>query len=119
MRPADRVHRIPLPGGVAPGHGPDEVVLRVTDDMLAEGVADIRWLLHDALLTGARWVVVDVRGVEHLTGAAAASLLSAHRTCRARGGSVVLRGPSRRTLELLRRTGLSRVLGLEGLGRSA
>ncbi|SEL82889.1 anti-anti-sigma factor [Blastococcus sp. DSM 46786] len=110
MRPADR----------DPGtDGSGEVVLRLTEEMLADGVADIRWLLHDALLTGARRVVVDVREVEHLSSPAAASLLSAHRTCRARGGSVVVRGANRRTLDLLRRTGLWRVLGMEDLGRSA
>ncbi|MGY1837103.1 STAS domain-containing protein [Blastococcus sp. SYSU DS0510] len=97
-----------------------EVVLRLTEEMLADGVADIRWLLHDALLAGARRVVVDVREVEHLSSPAAASLLSAHRACRARGGSVVVRGANRRTLELLRRTGLWRVLGMEeDLDRSA
>ena len=99
--------------------GGDVVVVRLTEDMLADGVADIRWLLRDAVLTGAREVVVDVREVEHLSSPAVASLLSAHRACRARGGSVVVRGPNRRIMDLLRRTGLWRVLGLEGLDRSA
>ena len=112
----------PVPGGgasTAGREGDDVVVVRLTEDMLADGVADIRWLLRDAVLTGAREVVVDVREVEHLSSPAVASLLSAHRACRARGGSVVVRGPNRRTLDLLRRTGLWRVLGLEGLDRSA
>jgi anti-anti-sigma regulatory factor len=42
-----------------------------------------------------------------------ASLLWAHRICRARGGTVVLRGANRRTLDLLHRTGLERVLQLD------
>ena len=42
-----------------------------------------------------------------------ASFLWAHRICRARGGTVVLRGANRRTLDLLRRTGLWRVLRLD------
>ncbi|WP_456614633.1 STAS domain-containing protein [Blastococcus sp. SYSU DS0828] len=114
VRPADRDTRAP---GAEGGRG--EVVLRLTEEMLADGVADIRWLLHDALLAGARRVVVDVGEVEHLTSPAAASLLTAHRACRARGGSVVVRGANRRTQGLLRRTGLWRVLALENLDRSA
>ena len=125
MRPLDPRR----PGGGAHGSGPDAcgagqgggdvVVVRLTEDMLADGVADIRWLLRDAVLSGAREVVVDVREVEHLSSPAVASLLSAHRACRARGGSVVVRGPNRRILDLLRRTGLWRVLGLDDLDRSA
>ena len=98
-----------------PPHGDrdDEVVIRLQDALLSEGLADVRWLLHDALLAGARRLVVDVSGVQHLGSPAVASLLSAHRTCRARGGSVVLRGANRRTVDLLHRTGLWRVLALE------
>lgn len=96
-----------------PGDGDDEIVIRLQDALLSEGLADVRWLLHDALVAGARRLVVDVGGVQHLASPAVASLLSAHRTCRARGGSVVLRGANRRTVDLLRRTGLWRVLVLE------
>jgi anti-anti-sigma factor len=91
----------------------DEVTVQLTDALLAEGVADVRWMLHDALLAGARRVVVDLAGVEHLTSPAVASFLTAHRTCRTRGGGVVLRGANRRTMELLHRTGLWRVLHTE------
>ena len=91
----------------------DEVTIRLSDDLLAEGLADVRWLLHDALLAGARRLVVDLTGVQHLSSSAVGSLLSAHRTCRARGGAVVLRGANRRTLDLLHRTGLWRVIQLE------
>jgi len=91
----------------------DEVTIRLEDALLTEGLADVRWLMHDALLAGARRLVVDVTRVEHLASPAVASLLSAHRTCRARGGSVVLRGANRRTLDLLHRTGLWRVLDVE------
>jgi anti-anti-sigma factor len=98
----------------------DVVLLSVTDDMVREGVADLRWLLHDALLAGARRVVVDLAGVQQLSSPVVASLLSAHRTCRARGGAVVLRGANRRTQDLLIRTGLWRVLRLESArGRAA
>jgi anti-anti-sigma factor len=94
----------------------DQVTIRLSDELLADGLADVRWLLHDALLAGARELVVDLSGVQHLSSPAVASFLSAHRTCRARGGTVVLRGANRRTLDLLHRTGLWRVLALESTG---
>jgi anti-anti-sigma factor len=91
----------------------DEVTIRLSDDMLADGLADVRWILHDALLAGARKVVVDLSRVHVLSSTAVASFLWAHRTCRARGGAVVLRGPNRRTEDLLHRTGLWRVMQME------
>jgi anti-sigma B factor antagonist len=91
-----------------------EVVTVVLDDaLLVDGLADVRWLLHDALLAGARRLVVDLSGVQDLSSSAIASFLWAHRTCRARGGAVVLRGANRRTEDLLHRTGLWRVIHLE------
>ena len=99
-----------------PDAGTDQVTIRLTDELLADGLADVRWLLHDALLAGARELVIDLSGVQHLSSPAVASFLSAHRTCRARGGAVVLRGANRRTLDLLHRTGLWLVLELEPAG---
>jgi anti-anti-sigma factor len=93
-------------------HG-DEATIRLSDDLLADGLADVRWLLHDALLAGARRLVVDLSRVTALSSTAVASFLWAHRTCRARGGAVVLRGPNRRTEDLLQRTGLWRVMQME------
>ena len=91
----------------------DEVLIVLDDALFAEGVADVRWLLHDALLAGARRLVVDLTGVQHLSSTAVASFLWAHRICRARGGAVVLRGANRRTEDLLHRTGLWRVLQID------
>ena len=91
----------------------DETTIHLDDALFADGLADVRWLLHDALLSGARRLVVDLTGVQHLSSTAVASLLWAHRICRARGGSVVLSGANRRTLDLLHRTGLERVLQLD------
>lgn len=91
----------------------DEVTVQLTDDMLVDGLADVRWLLHDALLAGARRLVVDLTGVQDLSSSAIASFLWAHRTCRARGGAVVVRGANRRTEDLLHRTGLWRVIRIE------
>jgi anti-anti-sigma factor len=97
---------------LAPGQA-DVVTVRLDDTMLLDGLADVRWLLYDALLAGARRLVVDVSGVRHLSSSAVATFLWAHRTCRARGGAVVLRGADRRTEDLLRRTGLWRVMVVE------
>ena len=94
----------------------DEVVVRLDDALLADGLADARWLLHDALLAGARRIVVDLSPVHTLGSPALASFLWAHRICRARGGGLVLRGADRRTRDLLSRTGLWRVLQVQGGG---
>lgn len=91
----------------------DEVVVRLDEALLADGLADVRWLLHDALLAGARRIVVDLSRVQSLGSPALASFLWAHRMCRARGGSVVLRGADRRTRDMVHRTGLWRVLDLQ------
>jgi anti-sigma B factor antagonist len=97
---------------VEPEAGTDEVTIHLDDALLADGLADVRWLLRDALLAGARRVVVDLSDVGHLSSPAVASFLWAHRTCRARGGAVVLRGANRRTEGLLRRTGLRHVMAV-------
>ena len=102
-----------LPSGPAVRGGDGHLVVRVSDELLADGLADLRWLLHDALLAGARRLVVDLSEVRQLSSTAVASLLWAHRTCRARGGAVVLRGVNRRTEDLLHRTGLWRVMQVE------
>ena len=91
----------------------ETVTIRLDDALLAEGLADVRWLLHDALMSGARFLVLDMSGVRVLSSSAVACFLWAHRTCRARGGAVILRDANRRTEDLLHRTGLWRVLRLE------
>ncbi|MGY1780632.1 STAS domain-containing protein [Geodermatophilus sp. SYSU D01036] len=91
----------------------DEVVVVLTPALVADGLADVRWLLYDALLGGARTVVVDLARVPHLDSPLLATLLGTHRVCRARGGAVVLRGAGRRTRDVLARTGLWRVLQLQ------
>jgi anti-anti-sigma factor len=101
---------VPAAPAAARGTADDEVVLRLDDAVVSDGLADLRWALHDALLAGARTLVVDVSAVSSLSSSAVASLLAAHRTCRARGGGVVLTGANRRTVDLLHRTGLWRVL---------
>lgn len=88
----------------------DRAVVRLTDATFRDGVAELRWRLREQILAGVRVLVVDVSAVRQLSSTAVAALLGAHRTCRARGGGVIIRDPNRRTLDLLRRTGLWRVL---------
>ena len=96
---------------------PGEVVVTLDQALLSGGPAEARWLLHAALLGGARWIVVDLRQVDALPGPALAALLCAHRTCRARGGRLVLRDPDPRTRDTLHRTGLWRVLRVHDVHR--
>ncbi len=93
----------------------DERVVPLSQPMLAEGLADVRWLLHREVLDGARWIVVDLSCVTSLASPALASFLWAHRVCRARGGGVVLRGADRRVQDVLRRTGLDHVLQVQAV----
>lgn len=95
----------------------DEVVVRLSEALLVDGLADARWMLHDALRAGARRIVVDLSGVSALASPALASFLWAHRICRARGGAVALRGADRRTRDMLARTGLWRVLEVQPTAR--
>jgi anti-anti-sigma factor len=97
----------------------DEVVVRLSEALVGDGLADARWMLHDALRAGARRIVVDLTGVPALASPALASFLSAHRVCRARGGALALRGADRRTRDMLARTGLWRVLEVQPAGRRA
>jgi anti-anti-sigma factor len=88
----------------------DSVTVVLTDVLVQDGLADLRRRLRTAVLSGVRVIIVDVGSIGELSSGTVAVLLGAHRICRARGGGLVLRNPSRRTGELLHRTGLSRVL---------
>jgi anti-sigma B factor antagonist len=88
----------------------DRVTVVLTESLLEDGLADLRWQLRSLVLSGAREIVVDVAGMGELSSGVVTVLLSTHRVCRARGGGLVLSNASRRTAELLQRTGLSRVL---------
>lgn len=97
----------------------DEWVVRLSDAVVGDGLADTRWLLHEALLSGARRIVVDLTRVPKVASPALASFLTAHRILRARGGALALRGADRRTEEMLRRTGLQHVLDVQPGHRGA
>jgi anti-sigma B factor antagonist len=91
----------------------DCVVVSLDDDSLLEGLTDLRWRLRQVLADGTPTVLVDVSRVERLSSATIAALLWARRQSQARGGQVILRSPSRRSLEMLRRTGLGRLFAID------
>ena len=66
----------------------DQVLVPLDEALLAHGLAETRWLLHDALLAGVRRIMVDLSRVQGLGSPALASFLWAHRICRARGGGL-------------------------------
>jgi anti-anti-sigma regulatory factor len=94
----------------APAAGGEVVVVPLQEVLATGGLADARWLLHDALLSGARTVVVDLTRVTALPPGSLTTFVGAHRICRARGGGVVLRGAGPGVTGALRETGLWRVL---------
>jgi hypothetical protein len=90
-----------------------EVVVPFDEVLRAGGLADARWLLHDALLSGARTVVVDLARVAELPPGSLTTFVWAHRICRARGGGVVVRGAGPGVTGALQRSGLWRVLAAD------
>lgn len=86
---------------------PALVVLQA--DVESDGMPDLRFELHDAVAAGARHILVDTSGVDALPSGVIASMLTAHRACRRRGGHVAVCNPTRRTVNQLDRSGLSRV----------
>jgi anti-sigma B factor antagonist len=93
---------------------PEVVVLDAS--LVAGGLIDLRSRVQDVVLSGVRTIIVDVSQLDCLSSAMLTALLWAQRRCRARGGTVLLRAPSRRSLDMLQRTGLWNVLAIEGPG---
>jgi anti-anti-sigma factor len=94
-------------------------VVTLDEQLLLRGLADLTWRLGDLLGGGGNRLVVDISGLERLSSATLAALLRAQRTCRARGGRVVVRGANRRCCEVLARTGLSGFFDIEPAGRTS
>jgi anti-anti-sigma factor len=82
-------------------------VVRLTDDALLRGLSDIKGHLAATTSGGTTVLVLDVSELERLSSTTLAAMLWARRTCYARGGRVVVRGPNRRCRDVLIRTGLS------------
>jgi len=83
-----------------------EVVVTLRDAEVLHALGDLRWRLNTLLAHGPATLVIDIAGVRQISSTMIAVLLQVKRRCRARGVDVVLREPSRRSLDLLHRTGL-------------
>jgi anti-anti-sigma factor len=90
-----------------------EVVVELRPEDLPHTLIDLHRVVTQAVLRGARRVVVDVSQVDCLTSTTITALLWARRRCVARGGAVVLRNPSARSMDLIIRTGLWDVIEVE------
>jgi anti-anti-sigma factor len=113
-----------LDAGVEPRLWPDQdvdvaVVVLLRDGDLGRALVDLRRRLATVLERGPATVVIDVSGVTQLSSTGIAVLLWVKRRCAVRGVRVVLREPSRRSIDLLRRTGLLGALAIEGLDTTA
>lgn len=81
-------------------------------DRLGTG-PDLHRALDAALAHAPRTVVVDLSGVDRVTSTTIDALLTIQERCAGRGVQVLLRRPTRRSLETLRRIGLMSRLGAE------
>jgi anti-anti-sigma regulatory factor len=91
----------------------DEVVLSLSDNGLADAVDALEDRLDLVLASGARVLVLDMSAVETVSSTTVTVLLWAKRRCAARGLAVLLRQPSRRCVDTLRRIGLLGGLAVE------
>jgi anti-anti-sigma regulatory factor len=90
-------------------------VLPLRNVGLAQELDELQLRVDTALETGPRVVVVDMSATGTVSSTTIAALLWVKRRCSARGVEVQLRGPSRRSLDTLRRVGLLGLLPLEGV----
>jgi anti-anti-sigma factor len=92
---------------------PQKAIVTLTDDLMGEGLTNLRWQLRDLVMDGACLVVIDVSELDQISSTLLAALLDTHRVCRSRGGRVVIRHADRKAADLLHRTGLDRVFEVE------
>jgi anti-anti-sigma factor len=90
-----------------------EAVVEMRPEDMPHALLDLHRVVTHAVLRGACRVVVDVSRVDCLSSTTITALLWARRRCQARGGAVVLRNPSARSMDLIMRTGLWDVLEVE------
>jgi anti-anti-sigma factor len=91
----------------------DAVVVELRPEDMPHALLDLHRVVTHAVQRGACRVVVDASLVDCLSSTTITALLWAQRRCRARGGSVVLRNPSARSMALVIRTGLWDVVEVE------
>jgi anti-anti-sigma factor len=92
---------------------PQKAIVTLTDSDLHDGLTALRWQLRELVMDGTCLVVVDVSELGQISSTLLAALLDTHRVCTRRGGGVVIRHASRKTSDVLHRTGLDRVFEVE------
>jgi anti-anti-sigma factor len=92
---------------------PRKAIVTISAHEVAGGLTELRWHLNDLVMDGACLVVIDVSDLDQLSSTLLSALLDTHRMCRRRGGGVVIRHANRRAADILRRTGLDRVVEVE------
>lgn len=106
----------PLIIEINPRRRGDEVVVTLRDRDVWQALGELRLRLDSLLAAGPATLVIDIAGVTQVSSAMFAVLLRVKRRCLARRVDVVLRQPSRRSVDLLRRTGLLTALAIESPG---
>lgn len=99
--------------GAGPSPTDPEVVLELGDAHVGDALRELRWRLPLLLNRSPGTVVVDLSEMTQPSSATVAALLWIKRRCRSRSVVVVLRQPSRRSIDMLRRTGLQSALPIE------
>ena len=103
---------MPAPGAVlATGTGAG-AALGLSGELDRDGAERLRAQLHDAMQPGAV-ITLDLSRVTHLSQAALAVLVQAHRRLRDSGGSLLLTQVSEPVVRVLRISGLHRVFTLQ------
>ena len=87
--------------------------MQLHDDSLLQDLTHLRSDVRAHVAQGRERIVVDVAAVGRLSSATVAALLWAKRYCRARGGRIVVRGPSQDSVDMLVRAGLGEVFEIE------
>lgn len=90
----------------------EAVIIALPDDD-AVSVAEARRAVAHAVLTGRSTVIVDLHGHPTMSSTTVALLISSHRMCRSRGGTVVLRGLSVQAERVVTNARLDRLLRVE------
>jgi len=96
-------------------HGPlpQKAIVVLSDADVGGSLTELSWRLRGLVMEGVCLVVIDVSDLGQISSTLLAELLDTHRSCRRRGGGVVIRHASRKLTDVLRRTGLDRVFEVE------
>jgi anti-anti-sigma factor len=89
------------------------VVVKVVGELDLATVPDVQHRLSELPLDAERQVVFDVEGVTFLSAAGVRAVLDAKERVGARGGTFVLRAPSRLVARVLRAAGVEDLLPVE------